>query len=148
MSERVYLAGPVQHVADGGHGWRDRLERVYGDGYEFINPLAKYDVPTGDLAITSTVTDASDEVSVGEIVTADKGMIDRADAVLVRWIDSVATAGTPMEILYAYDRNTPVVVWDEADDRLSPWVEYHATTVQDSAENALAWVRTHVGGAE
>lgn len=39
----IYLAGPIQHVADSGHGWRDDLIAEYSDRFDFLNPLDKYD---------------------------------------------------------------------------------------------------------
>lgn len=144
-SVTVYLAGPVQHVNDHGTGWRDRVVESYSDGFDLLDPLDKYHVPVDNLTLTSVSTDADDEVSVGEIVTSDKAMIDDADAVLVRWM-KVPSCGTPMEVLYAYERDIPVVVCDLSEGRISPWMEHHATHLTDSLEEALSWVRTHVGG--
>lgn len=143
----VYLAGPIQHAADGGKGWRDRVQEVYDDGIEWLDPLAKYDA-TVDAVIVHNgdppedVPEGSDLVSVQELVEADKDLIWEADAVLVGW-DDVPSAGTPMEVLFAYQHRKPVAIWYEGDN-ISPWMEYHADVVSDSLKRCVDYFRWEV----
>lgn len=136
MSQKLYLAGPVQHAADGGHGWRDRIKGADMPRVEWLDPLDKYDVPAGDVEIGT-------DVSPEQIVESDKAMIDDADVVLARYAH-VPSVGTPMEILYAYERDIPVFVWVDADDTagMSPWITHHSTgygtDLRSVAEHARA----------
>jgi nucleoside 2-deoxyribosyltransferase len=134
----VYLAGPVAAYADGGAGWRDRVQREYDDRFAFRDPLSKYNVPVDDLTVTMGESDGPDEVSVTELVESDKEMLADSDAVLVGYSD-VQSIGTPMEVMWAYERDVPVVIWvrDETPVHdLSPWYQYHATAITNSLKQA------------
>lgn len=127
----VYLAGPIQHAPDGGHGWRDMAVRTYPD-FDWINPLDKYDGHANAVVVHNGTPPADTDpdaelVSVTELVESDKELIRRSDAVLVGW-DDVPSAGTPMEVLYAYELNIPVVCQYDGDG-ISPWMEYHSEAV-------------------
>jgi len=127
----VYLAGPIQHAPDGGHAWRDMAVRTYPD-FEWINPLDKYDGHANAVVVHNGTppSDADSDaelVSVTELVESDKELIRGSDAVLVGW-DDVPSAGTPMEVLYAYELNIPVVCLYDGDG-ISPWMEYHSEAV-------------------
>ena len=125
----IYLAGPVRNLEDGGAGWRVAIEERYGEQYDFRNPLDKYNVPAEDLTVVSGRSDPEDESTVGttEIVEGDKELLRESDAVLVGHHD-VQQIGTPMEVMWAYDRGYPIAlvsydVIDMAD--LSPWYREH-----------------------
>ena len=143
----VYLAGPVQHVADGGADWRDELQSVWGDRFEFKNPLAKYNVPVENLTVVDGLnSDGDDEVSVGEIVRGDKRLIYESDAILIGYSD-IQSIGTPMEAMFGYERHYPIAIWirDDTDaDDLSPWYRYHADTITANLDVALASIRRSV----
>lgn len=129
----VYLAGPVQHAEDGGHGWRRDIQERYGGQFEFLNPLDKYDTPSDEvewLQPDETPADYPDDIEVLEprdIVSSDKAMIDAADVVLIGLKEAVPMYGTPREHEYAQDTDTDVVVWHGEDMELSPW------TISDTA---------------
>lgn len=151
---RVYLAGAVQHVDDGGKGWRNRLTAEYDDAsIEFLNPLDKYDatvedviwVEPGDEPHQDTVEDYEEVITTVELVEGDKDLIDESDAVLLRY-DDVQMWGSPMEMMYAFDRMRPVVVWDGRDDRtgrLSPWIHYHADFIGHSADEVMLYLEQY-----
>ena len=150
MTVSIYLAGPVAALADGGASWRERVGREYGEQYDFQNPLAKYNVPVDDLTIVDGVSDPDDETTVGtdEIVTDDKEKILKSDAVLVGY-EAVHSIGTPMEVMFAYERDMPVAVWIRDDTGimdLSPWYLHHATAVTNSIELALGHLDREVRG--
>lgn len=139
----IYLAGPVAAYQDGGAAWRDRLVEEFGDEFAFRNPLDKYNVPVEDLTIVDGSTPSADGcVSVTELVEGDKDLLRESDAVLVGYSD-VQSIGTPMEVMWAYERDIPVAVWlrDATDyDQLSPWYRYHAGAVVDEPEDALHYL--------
>jgi len=152
MSERptIYLAGPVMSMADGGAGWREDLSERFGDAYEFKNPLAKYNIPVDDIEIVDGASHGGDEaVSVSEIVETDKHLLAESDAVLVGY-SAVRSIGTPMEVMWAHEREMPVALWlrdntDYAD--LSPWYRYHAGLVTNDVLMALGGLDRRIGGA-
>jgi nucleoside 2-deoxyribosyltransferase len=69
-----------------------------------------------------------------ELVELDKSYIDKSDALLVFFIRP--SVGTSMEILYAYERNIPVYVVNEANRDLSPWMIYHAKKIFNTLKEA------------
>lgn len=123
----VYLAGPVQHADDGGHGWRETIEEQYGEQFDFLNPLDKYDTPTDEVEWlqpgeeVEDYPDAEEVLTPSDIVDADKEMIDMADAILIGLQSVVPMYGTPREHEYAVQTDTDVVVWYEEGAELSPW---------------------------
>lgn len=136
----VYLAGPVAADEDGGAGWRNEIQEYY-DEYGFRDPLSKYNVKLDDLAIVDGYSNPENPETVGldELVERDKQLIDESDGVLVGYSD-VQSIGTPMEVMYARERDMPVALWvrDDTDfDALSPWYQYHATALTTDPEMGL-----------
>lgn len=136
----IYLAGPVAAYEDGGAGWRDQIVSDHQDWYDFKNPLDKYNVPVDDLTIVQQAeSDRDDTISVHELVESDKTLLRGSDAVLVGYSD-VQSIGTPMEVMWAYERGMPVGIWIR--DRtsktdLSPWYRHHATRISHIRDAAL-----------
>ena len=149
-SPTVYLAGPVATLADGGAEWRERVGRDYGEQYDFQNPLAKYNVPVEDLTVVDGVSDPDDHTTVGtdEIVEEDKSKLRASDVVLVGYVDT-QSVGTPMEVMWAFEREMPVAIWirDDTDIMdLSPWYLHHAAAITNSVEMALGHLDREVSG--
>ena len=146
MSEHtLYLAGPVASLDDGGASWREGITEAHAgdDTVHFENPVAKYNVPAGDVEIVEVDTDDPSEVTPGEIVKADKSMLRESDGVLVGYSD-VQSIGTPMEVMWAHERDVPVVVWIRDETlygELSPWYRYHADAVTTSRSEAVSLLR-------
>ena len=156
---RVYLAGPIQHAADSGTGWRNQLKADYGHAFEFLDPLDNVDA-TGDVVWLGAdetlgqverlydieVTDDTTVVSAADIVEPDKEMIDRADGILLNYPEAVAAWGTPMEMGYVYENRARLgplpIVFCHGEFRPSPWAIYHADHVTRSPETGLAYLRT------
>jgi len=85
-------------------------------------------------------TDRDDIVSVTELVETDKDLLRESDGVLVGY-SAVRSVGTPMEVMWAYERDYPVAVWlrdNTSYDDLSPWYRYHATGVMQHESAALS----------
>lgn len=75
---RVYLAGPIQHAADYGKGWRARLksgEIAETDGIEFVDPMDKYNTKEQEYT----------EWTDTDIIREDLALIAECDAILVHW---------------------------------------------------------------
>ena len=151
VSERpaVYLAGPVAHLEDGGAGWRVEIADDYGDKFDFKDPLAKYNVSLDDLQVVEGVSDPNidDTVGIDEIVLEDKRLLIQSDAVLVGY-SAVRSIGTPMEVMWAHERDYPIVLWIRDDTYLtdlSPWYRYHATVITDSRGLAMGALGRRLG---
>jgi len=136
----VYLAGPVMSMDDGGAGWREDVEAYCGEALETRNPLSKYNIPVDDIEIAADASHGGDAVvSVSEIVENDKHLLAESDAVLVGY-SQVHSIGTPMEVMWAYEREMPIVVWSRDDTppgEMSPWYRYHADYMTPTLPIAL-----------
>jgi len=144
----VYLAGPVAAYHDGGAAWRDMLIEGY-DEYEFRNPLDKYNVPLEELEIVPRASrDGVDKtVGVRELVENDKRLIDESDGILLGYT-AVRSIGTPMEVMYAREREMPVAIWIRDDiemEDLSPWYRYHATAITTAAGMGMTHIENQAG---
>lgn len=150
----IYLAGPVRDAPDGGKEWRERLQERFGDEYELVNPLSKYNTAVEDLRIVDGTADPNSDgvVGVDDIVREDLEMIDGCDGVLVGYINVGRMVGTPMEVMYARRvKELPVAVWmrDDTDFRdTSPWFRSLATAMTNSSELALSHIENHPEGVE
>ena len=142
MIPGVYLAGPVRNLDDSGSEWRDKVEVAGQDWFTFYNPLDKYDVRADNLEVVDEVVPVSEsekKVSIQSIVEADKEMVDMCDVVLVGHKD-VQMIGTPMEVMYAFDRDVPIVIWDMdnvGEENMSPWFRFHADYVEEELMDVL-----------
>lgn len=136
----IYLAGPVAEAPDSGSGWREMIIEEFGETVDFANPLSKYDVPAESLDIMPGTTDESDTtVGVDEIVESDKQMLANSDALFVGYSD-VKSIGTPMEVMWAFERDIPVCLWVRDGtpyDDLSPWYRYHVSMAVNSPKLGL-----------
>lgn len=127
----IYMAGPVQHADDGGHGWRNELQQSNLDA-EWNNPLDKYDLSIDNVRwvkdeskIPDDTETATEYVTSQQIVDGDKELIDESDALMIHLEEMVPMWGTPMEMMYAFDRTMPIAV-SHGDFEISPWLIHHA----------------------
>ena len=135
----IYLAGPVANVEDGGSQWRNELVESYPNS-DFNNPLDKYNAPAEDLTIVTKPARGDTEVTHTEIVEGDKELLRESNAVLVGYTDVLST-GTPMEVMWAYERNYPITIWLRDGSilpDLSPWYQYHADFITAKQGHAVA----------
>lgn len=144
----VYLAGPVANVQDGGAGWRDEVQEYFGDEYAFRDPLSKYNIPADQLDVVDGTSNPENRETVGvdEIVEGDKQLLEESDGVLVGY-SAVRSIGTPMEVMWARERDYPVAIWVRDDtefDELSPWYRYHATATTTDPGLGLSHIRNQV----
>lgn len=152
---RIYLAGAVSNKPNGGTVWREAIIDDFGDRdqLDFENPVGGYDVPVEELDIIDGFSDDSDPgvVGVSELVQSDKRQLRRSDALFVAYED-IQQVGTPMEVMWAAERDYPIALWNR--DRtplheISPWFRYHTLSISHSRALALRQLCVHaVASAE
>lgn len=142
LDATIYLAGPVDAKQDGGAGWRNAIIDAHEDkdNLAFADPLDKYDVPVSDLTLVDGFSD-DDPTTVGtsEIIQDDKELLRQSDAVLVGFED-VKTTGTPMEVMWSFERNYPVCLWNRDATPfgdISSWFKFHVSNIVDTRRLAL-----------
>jgi nucleoside 2-deoxyribosyltransferase len=120
----IYLAGPINACSDDeAFGWREKVTARLG-AENVLDPMAR-DYRGAELE------------NVAELVEADKADIEACDAVLAYcWKPS---AGTSMEILWAWLGEQRVIAVVPADQPISPWIAHHAEVHRtlDEALDAL-----------
>lgn len=118
----VYLAGPIFRRTDAECiDWRKRVAALLET--MLVDPMARDER-------------GHEERHFRGIIEADKADLDEAWAVLACcWTPSF---GTPMEILYAWERGKTIVV--VAPKPWSPWLRYHSHFITESLEDACSWL--------
>lgn len=138
MSKTVYLAGPVRNLDDGGLSWRQRVRDMLEPHYEIESPLDKYNPSVEDIEVADEAHSQDDsKVPYWQIVKSDKQQIDDSDILFVGHKD-VQMVGTPMEVMYAYERGMPIVIWDidgTGEENMSPWFRKHASRIESGLES-------------
>jgi nucleoside 2-deoxyribosyltransferase len=129
----VYMAGPIQHAADKGKGWRARVRENF-DGIEWLDPMDKYDPTKAEKQLRREWTDE-------QIVEEDKRLIDDCDALLIHY-EKVPSWGTPREQEYAVERDIPVFVQTTEDDP-SPWLTVDAEVVASTFAETVGALKAH-----
>lgn len=120
---RVYLAGPIFQQTDATcNDWRSTFKAVAG--FTWLDPMSR------DYR-------GREDDCTNDIVEGDKEDIDNCQALIAK-VNS-PSAGTSMEILWAWLNETPVISICEG--RVSPWVRYHSTHIAKSEAEALAFLR-------
>jgi len=137
----VYLAGAVQDHPDPVE-WREEVIERFSDRVAFKNPLGRYDCAPDELTVLPGHQDGGDPATVGvaDIVETDKELLDDSDAVFVGYERSHASAGTPMEVLHAYERGLPVALCIQDDTmhhEIPAWYRYHVTAQVSAPRLAL-----------
>lgn len=119
MKPNVYLAGPIFQQSDAAcNDWRAKFKAC--SMFRWFDPMAR------DYR-------GREDSAYAEIVEGDKADIDKCKALIAKV--TTPSAGTSMEILWAWLNETPVIVITNG--RVSPWVRYHATDICASEEAAL-----------
>jgi len=119
---RVYLCGPINGCTnDQAMTWREWF-KSHGDSFRFVDPM-KRDYRGKELQ------------DYREIVELDKIDVRNCDCIIVMYIQP--SVGTSMEVFYAWTIGKPVILIDESNKPLSPWMRYHSTTVVGTKEAAL-----------
>jgi len=117
---KVYLAGRAFETT-----YRKQVKKEYGKKLELIDPM----IENGVFVDTKNMKIQHNGATVESIVETDKHLIDKSD-ILVAYINQY-TAGTSMEILYAYQQNKPVclIVTPGKDFENDIWLSYHSNKI-------------------
>lgn len=119
---KVYLCGPINGCSDEeAITWRDWFKASSLD-FKYIDPM-KRDYRGKELE------------DYREIVDLDKRDIKNSDAAVVMY--TKPSVGTSMEIFLMWTLGIPVILIDQSDKPLSPWLIYHATSIVKTKEEAL-----------
>jgi nucleoside 2-deoxyribosyltransferase len=119
MKPIVYLAGPIFQQSDATcNDWRAKFKACRM--FRWLDPMSR------DFR-------GREDTAYAEIVEGDKKDIDNCTALVAKV--EPTSAGTSMEILWAWLNETPVIAICAG--RVSPWVRYHATDICATEEAAL-----------
>lgn len=119
---KVYLAGPIFGKTDEEcHAWRSFVKQEVQD-VEFVDPMDRdYRGLEG--------------IAPAEIVNEDKKAIIDCDCVFANM--SEASAGTTMEVMFAFELRKYVICWKEQCEDWSPWVLMHSDSVCIGLKGAI-----------
>jgi nucleoside 2-deoxyribosyltransferase len=118
---RIYLAGRIDGATDSEcKGWRDAIKSYRQ--FVYLDPMDR------DYR-------GIESANVAAIVEQDKRDIESSDLLLV-YFDR-PSVGTSMEVFYARSLGKPVLVINASWAVLSPWLQYHATRVAQSIDEAI-----------
>jgi hypothetical protein len=132
---QVYLAGAIDRAKVHPGQWTDEITRELLSAWEATNTddpscLVVF-APSRAYKVTGEI---GKEGSRG-IVIPNMAALENSDVVLCRYDPGVETWGTPMEVMWAWHRKTPIFVWtteklakDEVPDwsMLPTYLAYHA----------------------
>ena len=130
---RAYLAGPIDDCSyQEAIGWRKALTYQLAEmGIQALDPTRSYASKFG----------LSGEWLIDTIVECDLQDLIDADFVITYVPKGVEIIGTAMEICIATRLlDKPVYVVSNRGDRLSPWVQYHATAVFGDFAELMEWL--------
>ncbi len=124
MKIKVYLAGYV-----GESEFRKKFKEV--DIIDAIDPIEQ------SKELYRDIFNNYNEESVKKIVENDKKLILESD-LLIAYIRIGPTAGTSMEIMYAFEHNIPVYIIDPTGRwKTDIWYNYHATRIFKSNDECI-----------
>lgn len=119
---KVYLCGPINGCNDDeAKTWREWFKENLKD-IIFLDPM-KRDYRNKELQ------------DYREIVELDKIDIKNSDLIVVMY--TKPSVGTSMEILLAWMIGKPIIVINESDKPLSPWLIYHSTAIVKTKEEVI-----------
>lgn len=122
---KIYLAGPINGCTDADcKDWREYVKTILPDT---LDPMRR------------DYRGREDDCSK-EIVEGDKADINCSSILLVNFPS--ASAGTCMEIIYAWERGrTVVVVIPPGIVNISPWIKYHSHYITNSFDDAIQYIK-------
>ena len=124
----VYESGPIANCTDDeAMGWREYVKSKAPE-IKWLDPMVRDCRHVQHLSQEQT----------NWIVTGDKADIDASDALLV--YAPFPSCGTSMEVMYAYGRK-PIITVVPPGAFLSPWLDYHSTSIYDDLNIAISWFK-------
>jgi nucleoside 2-deoxyribosyltransferase len=123
---KVYLCGPINGCNDNEcKDWRAAATvQLTQAGHRAYDPMVR-DYRGREL----------EPGIAAEIVENDKADIDACDALLVYYFKP--SVGTSMEVLYAWQQGKRIILIDESNAPLSPWLLYHSPGVFKTLAGAI-----------
>jgi len=125
---KIYLAGKITGQRAFAEKWRENIIKKYSSNkLKFVNPMRR-----------NQKGKAMKDFS--KIVNGDKLDIFKSDCVLV-YINDGASFGTSMEIMFAYQRDIPVIVVSK-EKNLGAWLNYHSkifTNFEEAFDYIKRW---------
>ena len=124
---KIYLAGAILEYDKKSILWRSYIKDKLGsDKYIYLDPTI------AEIAL----------LRPSDIINTDKKMIDECDLVLVDW--GKISAGTSMEMIYAWERGKKIYVIDSGAP-MSIWIKYHSDIIFPSADYAIDGIGWNYG---
>jgi len=121
---KPYLGGAILGCSDSQcKQWREEVKKIFPKA---IDPMRR------DYR-------GKESQNFEKIVELDKKDIEDSDCLLVNY--QGPSAGTCMEILYAWERGLPVYIVTSKNVLISPWVKYHSSRFYYSFEDAFVYLR-------
>jgi len=126
--KKVYLCGPIaSRKQEDAVEWRDEAKKKLHHWFDCLDPMRR---PCWD---------------GHDAIMFDKEDIRNADILLVNYNCArqyTTLCGTAMEVFYANSLDKFIVAFsDLEDEQRSPWMKYHCTTIQDSLDEAIKYIR-------
>lgn len=119
--QKIYLCGPINGCTDDEcQNWREWFKTH--SNFTFIDPM-KRDYRGKELE------------EYREIVDLDKRDIRESDCLIVMYTQP--SVGTSMEVFMAWTIGKPVLIINESDKPISPWLRYHSTAIVLTKELAM-----------
>lgn len=126
---RGYLCGAMDRVADGGEGWRIRLQQNLADlGIWWLDPTHKpIDVGIEDAALRAEIENLKQREMYDEIVrplkvirNVDLRMVDISDFLIVNIDVDIHACGTHEELFLANRQKKPIIIHVEQGKNRTP----------------------------
>jgi len=133
VKDKIYLAGPIDGCTlQETTQWRNAIHAELSMQFDILDPARK--------SFEDMVTDRMSCLShAGVVCEHDKSAIDNCDILLANcWKPS---AGTSMEIMYAYERGRTVLSIVPKNAHLSPWVARHSQAIFLTTDEAINFLR-------
>ena len=119
---KIYLAGPINGCSDNeATTWREWFKERSLPRFSFIDPM-KRDYRGKELYCYREIVDPQIDIR-------------NSDIVVVMYVKP--SVGTSMEVFFAWSIGKPVIVINESDGPISPWLRYHSSSIVSSKKEAV-----------
>lgn len=128
-SKTVFLCGPMRGIKrKDALSWRKRAARLLESKFNVVHAMRGREKK-------ETFNDFR------AAIIRDKNDIIKSDLVLVNdTFENVSMIGTAMEILFAFEKDKPIIVFGNSHDK-DYWLNYHIHTRVDSLEQACTLLK-------
>ena len=122
--KKVYLCGPIANSSDSEcNDWRNYIKNRHGS---CLDPMIR------DYR-GKTIGNEK------EIVENDKKDIDECDILLLNYFKP--SVGSSMEVFYAFNTSKTVIIVDNSNHQMSPWLVYHSTYIAKSLDESISIIK-------